>query len=87
MRAYYISLILKNKTHVQKLFDPTPKNDAFAGSTPMKAAYIVFRNNGYCNFLTGNYCADVDILTLNRASTHITNFKIGTFNKITNNNK
>ena len=41
----YISLSFKNKTHVLKLFDPVLKNDAFAGSTPMKVAYIVFRNN------------------------------------------
>ena len=35
--------------------NPALKNDAFAGSEPMKVAYIVFRNSGQCNFLTG-YC-------------------------------
>ena len=55
MCTSYISLILKNKTHVLKLFDPVLKNDAFAGSTPMEVAYIVFRNINLCNFLTGNY--------------------------------
>ena len=31
------------------------KNDAFAGSMPIKAAYIVFHNSRQCNFFTGNY--------------------------------
>ena len=55
MRTSYIYLILKNKTHVPKLFDPILKNDTFAGSTPVKSAYVVFRNSRQCNFLTGNY--------------------------------
>ena len=42
MCTSYIYLILKNKTHVPNLFDSILKNDAFAGSTPMKAAYVVF---------------------------------------------
>ena len=50
MCTSYIYLILNNKTHVPKLFDPILKNDAFAGSTPMKAAYVVFRNSSKCNF-------------------------------------
>ena len=37
------------------MFDPVLKNDAFAGSTPMHVAYIVFRISSQCNFLTGNY--------------------------------
>ena len=55
MCTSYLSLILKNKTHVPKLFDPILKNDAFAGSAPMKVVYIVFRNSIQCSFLTGNY--------------------------------
>ena len=35
MCTYYIYLILKNKTHIPKLFDPMLKNDVFAGSTPI----------------------------------------------------
>ena len=45
MCTSYISIILKNKTHVLKLFDPILKNDTFAGSAPMKVAYIVFPNS------------------------------------------
>ena len=48
----YSSLILKNKTHVLGLFDPVLKNDAFAGSMPMKVAYIFFGNSRHYNFLT-----------------------------------
>ena len=55
MCTSYFYLILKNKTHVPKLFGPILKNDAFAGSTPIKVAYIVFRNSTKCNFPTGNY--------------------------------
>ena len=40
----YIYLIIKNKTHTQavraRAFQMTP----IAGSTPMKVAYIVYRN-------------------------------------------
>ena len=45
MYTSHISLILKNKTQVLKLFDPILKNDTFAGSAPMKVAYIVFPNS------------------------------------------
>ena len=55
MCTSYIYLILKNKTHVPKLFDPILKNDAFAGSMPKKVAYKVFHNSRGYNFLTGNY--------------------------------
>ena len=55
MCTSYICLILKNKTHVLRLFDPILKNDAFAGSTTMKVAHIVFRDSSQWNFLTGNY--------------------------------
>ena len=58
MCTSYISLILKNKTHVPKLFDPILKNDTFAGSTPMKTAYIayiVFCDSSKYNFLNENY--------------------------------
>ena len=48
----YSSLILKNKTHALRLFDPVLKNDAFAGSMPMKVAYIFFGNSRHYNFLT-----------------------------------
>ena len=55
MCTSYISLILKNKTHALQLFDPVLKNDAFAGSTPIKVAYIVFHSISQRNFLTENY--------------------------------
>ena len=50
-----IFLILKNKTHVLGPFDPVLKNDAFAGSTPMRVAYIVFRNSSQCRKSLSKY--------------------------------